>query len=167
MRMLTVALLGLLATPVLAAEVSDPPVLPQTPSGTGDPNAIVCRAPQALPGSGVLGPKLCMHNSVWARLTMTGQDLSPDGKSVFPRPTVSEPGGGGDPDAVTCRRPAPVTGSRTRHGPEVCLTNRYWADLAAHYKRIDTDGQVVSTRPTGPASVDSMPVVAVEMSPPL
>ena len=167
MRLITIALLGLLASPALAAEVSDPPVMPQTPSGSGDPNAIVCRAPQPLPGSGALGPRVCMHNSVWARLTMTGQDLSPDGTRVLLRPTMADPAGDGDPEAVTCRRPAPVTGSRTRHGPEVCLTNRYWADLAAHQKRVDTNGQIVSTRPTGPASVDSLPVLAVEISPPL
>ncbi|HWM61632.1 MAG TPA: hypothetical protein VNN98_05735 [Rhizomicrobium sp.] len=140
-----------------------------TPSGVGDPHAIVCRAPQALTDSGAMGPKLCMHNSVWARLTLTGQDLSADGKSVFARPTTADPTGEGNPDAVTCRRPVPVTASRTRHGPEVCLTNRYWKELAANQKRVDTNGQIVSTRIYGPAGAgpDGIPVVAAEMSPPL
>ena len=65
-----------------------------------------------------MGPKICMHNNVWARLTMTGQDLSADGKSVFQRPTVNDPTGEGYPDAVTCRRPTPFAASRTA-GPEV------------------------------------------------
>lgn len=171
MRTVSIAFLVFLATPVLAAatDVSDPPIMPQTPSGAGDPNAMVCRAPQALPGSGAMGPEVCMHNSVWARLTMTGQDLSADGKSVFPRPTTTDPTGEGNPDAVTCRRPTEVTASRTRHGPEVCLTNRYWADLAAHQKRIDSNGHIVSTRANGPAGAgpDGIPVVAAETSPAL
>jgi hypothetical protein len=167
MRLLTAALLVILATPALAANDASYPVLPVTPSGAGDPNAIVCRAPQALADSGAMGPQVCMHNSVWARLTETGQDLSADGKSVFARPTVADPTGEGNPDAVTCRRPAQITASRTRRGPEVCLTNRYWADLAAHDKRIDSNGQVVSTRVNGPVGADGIPVVTAEMSPPL
>ena len=170
MRMLSIAFLVFLATPVLAAaDASDPPTMSVTPSGAGDPGAIVCRAPQALPDSGAMGPKLCLHNSVWARLTLTGQDLSADGKSVFARPTVADPTGEGNPDAVTCRRPVPVTASRTRHGPEVCLTNRRWKNLAANQKRVDTNGQIVSTRIYGPAGAgpDGIPVVAAEMSPPL
>lgn len=168
MRMLTVALLVYLAMPALAAaQASNPPVMPITPSGEGDPDAIVCRAPQALTGSGAMGPQVCMHNSVWARLTMTGQDLSADGKSVFLRPTVSDPTGEGNPDAVTCRQPAQFTASRTRHGPKVCLTNRYWADLTAHQKRVDSNGQIVSTRQTGPAAMGAIPVVTVESSPAL
>ena len=168
MRIISIALLVFLATPVLAAaDAADPPVMPETPGGVGDPNAIVCRAPQALPGSGAMGPKVCMHNSVWARLTVTGQDLSADGKSVFPRPAVADPAGDGNPDAVTCRRPAQITASRTRRGPEVCLINHTWADLAAHDKRIDSNGQVVSTRVNGPVGADGIPVVTAETSPPL
>jgi len=142
-------------------------VMPITPSGVGDPDAIVCRAPQALADSGAMGPQVCMHNSVWARLTATGQDLSADGKSVFLRPTVAEPTGEGNPDAVTCRRPAEITASRSRRGPEVCLTNRYWKELAAQQKRIDSNGQVVSTRSNGPIGSEGIPVVNVETSPPL
>ena len=110
MRLFTIVVLSLLATPVLAqTDVSNPPVMPQTPSGEGDPNAVVCRAPQILPDSGAMGPKVCMHNSVWMRLTMTGKDLSADGKSVVLRPTVTDPAGDGNPDAVTCRSPVAVT----------------------------------------------------------
>jgi hypothetical protein len=171
MRMLPLALLALLATPALVPAWADPeeayPVLPDTPSGLGDPNAIVCRAPQPLPGSSALGPKVCMHNNVWARLSLTGQDLSADGKSVFPRPAMADPTGEGNPDAVTCREPVRLTASRTRRGPEVCLTNHQWKDLAARQLRVNSAGQIVSTRMTGPAALGEIPVVAVEMSPPL
>ena len=170
MRMLTLSVLALLATPAMASAALDDasyPVKAETPSGEGDPDAIVCRAPQAVPGTGAMGPKICMHNNVWARLTMTGQDLSADGKSVFLRPTVAEPTGYGDPDAVTCRRPAPVTASRTRHGPKVCLTNRYWKDLAANHKRVNVNGEVVSTIPTGPISDGAIPIAVIESSPAL
>ena len=163
-----IALLAVLATPAMAAaDDASAPVLAQTPSGTGDPGALVCRAPQPLGGSGAMGPKICMHNNVWARLTMTGQDLSADGKSVFARATVTDPTGEGNPDAVTCRAPVPVTASRTRHGPEVCLTNRYWKDLAEHHNAINTNGQLVSARPTGPVALGPIPFAIVERSPPL
>ncbi len=117
---------------------------PDTPSGEGDPAAIVCRAPQTLPGGG-LGPKICLHNNVWAKLTETGKDLSADGKSVMDRPVVGEPSGEGNPDAITCRRPQQVqTGWRlTEPGPEICLTNAYWAKLRAGHKRIAEDGHSI------------------------
>ena len=168
MRLRTLTVLALLATPALAAaETSDSPVLPVTPSGLGDPGAILCRAPQALPGSSAMGPKICMHNSVWLQLTMTGKDLSADGKSVYLRPAVADPTGEGNPDAITCRAPVPVTASRTRHGPEVCVTNRFWAELAAHQQRIDSNGQIVSTRMNGPVGAEGIPVVTAEISPAL
>ena len=51
MRILTIACLAVLATPALAdSGASSYPVMPDTPSGLGDPNAIVCRAPQPLSG---------------------------------------------------------------------------------------------------------------------
>jgi len=169
MRLSIAALFVLPASPAFAAlDDAGAPVLNVTPSGEGNPDTIVCRAPQALPGGG-MGPKVCMHNNVWARLTMTGQDLSPDGKSVFLRPTVANPSGAGDPDAVTCRRPAAFTASRTKTGPEVCLSNRRWKDLARGDKRIDNNGHVVSTRIYGPggAGPDGIPVVSAEISPAL
>jgi hypothetical protein len=108
-----------------------------------------------------------MHNSVWIQLTQTGKDLSADGKSVFLRPTTNDPTGEGNPDAVTCRAPAQVTASRTRHGPEVCVTNRFWTQLAQRQQRVASNGQIVSTRANGPAGAEGIPVVTVETSPPL
>ena len=168
MRIIAIAFLAVLATPALAdSDDASYPVMPQTPSGLGDPNAIVCRAPQPLPGADAMGPKICMHNNVWARLSVTGQDLAADGKSVFARPTVSDPTGEGNPDAVTCRQPVALTASRTRHGPEVCLTNQQWKNLAAKNLRVDSTGQIVSAQMTGPAAKGAIPVVSINQSPAL
>jgi hypothetical protein len=167
--MLAPALMMFLASPAFAAtEAANSPVMTTTPSGEGDPGAITCRAPQALP-SGEMGPQICIHNSVWARLTLTGQDLSADGKSVAARATTNDPTGDGNPDAVTCRRPAQFTASRTKHGPEVCLTNRYWKQLADKQMRVNSAGQLVSTKANGPggAGPGGIPEVMVESSPAL
>src|SRR5690242_16929513 len=130
MRMMPLAVLVLLATPAFAVP-DDPsyPVVPDTPSGGGDPSAVVCRAPQRLP-SGDMGPKICLQNNIWVRLSLTGKDLSADGKTVFERPMVDEPDGKGNPDAVTCRKPVPLTATRIRFGPKVCLTNHQWKEIA-------------------------------------
>jgi hypothetical protein len=64
------------------------------------------------------------------------------------QPSVSEtllalyPRGTGDPDAVTCRVPQQLPGSRLR-GPQVCQTNRLWAGLRARHQDIAPDGQTV------------------------
>jgi hypothetical protein len=168
MRIIAAAFIVVLATPALAASDDQSyPVMADTPSGLGDPNAIVCRAPQPLRGSNAMGPKICIHNSVWARLSLTGQDLAADGKSVFARNTVTDPTGEGNPDAVTCRAPVELTASRTRRGPEVCLTNQEWKQLKAKELRVDSAGQIVSARVIGAAARGAIPIVPVEASPPL
>jgi hypothetical protein len=50
-----------------------------------------------------------------------------------------DPRGEGDPDAVTCRVPQVLPGSRLP-GPEVCKTNRIWAELRAQGQQISPDG---------------------------
>jgi len=55
-------------------------------------------------------------------------------------PLVLLPTGKGDPDAVTCRVPQQLPGSRLA-GPEVCRTNRVWADLRARKTVIAPDGE--------------------------
>ena len=67
---------------------SAPPNLKETvlalyPNGQGDPDAITCRAPQALPGSRLPGPEICKTNRVWAALRAQGQDVSADGRSLI------------------------------------------------------------------------------------
>ena len=171
MRMLSLALLALLGTPILSipawAVPDDPsyPVRPDTPSGSGDPNAVTCRAPQPLP-SGGMGPKICMQNNVWVRLSLTGKDLSADGKSVFDRTTVANPTGEGNPDALTCRKPEPRTASRTSFGPLVCLTNGQWKEIAAKGMSVNINGEVVM-RPVGPAGDGAFPVTSVDKGPPI
>jgi hypothetical protein len=156
--------LFLLATPAWAAdEYPNAPTYATTPSGHGDPETVVCRAPQPLP-SGGMGPRICLRNVIWVRLTMTAQDLSADGKSVFKRQLVAEPTGRGDPDAVTCRRPPQSSASRTQRGPMVCLTNKYWAEIAAQDKRVNNNGQLVSTKVNGPSGRgDGIPVLPTEL----
>ena len=166
MRVVAFAVVAFLATPAFAVP-EDPsyPVMPDTPSGLGDPNTVTCRAPQALPGGG-MGPKICMKNDVWVRLSLTGKDLSADGKTVFERPAVDEPHGNGNPDAVTCRKPVPLTANRIKFGPRVCLTNGQWKDIATKHMMVNSAGEILM-RPMGPAADGAFPVTKIERSPPL
>lgn len=66
-----------------------------TPSGAGDPNTIVCRAPQLIRGTGLFGPKRCGYNREWAQLMSHGKDLAADGKTVIDIPMVAFPDGKG------------------------------------------------------------------------
>jgi len=52
------------------------------------------------------------------------------------------PSGAGEPDAITCRVPQQLPGSRLP-GPEVCKVNRVWAQLRAEGKDISPDGTTV------------------------
>jgi hypothetical protein len=69
----------LLSAGALGAPVEDakPAVVLNTPSGVGDPNTAVCRAPQPIPASGQLGPQVCFHNSEWWKMAMNGKDVAP------------------------------------------------------------------------------------------
>jgi beta-lactamase regulating signal transducer with metallopeptidase domain len=55
-----------------------------------------------------------------------------------------DPRGDGDPDAVTCRAPQPLPGSRLP-GPQVCKTNRVWAQLRAEGQDVSADGTGLAT----------------------
>lgn len=55
------------------------PMMQETPSGEGDPRTIVCRSPQPLTVSRIMGPKICRRNGVWAALRQAGKDIAPDG----------------------------------------------------------------------------------------
>jgi hypothetical protein len=65
-----------------------------------------------------------------------------------PAPVLKEaaialnPRGDGDLDAVTCRAPQALPGSRLP-GPQVCKTNRAWAQLRADGKDISEDGTTI------------------------
>jgi hypothetical protein len=118
-------------------------VMAETPTGAGDPDAMVCRAPQHMAGSGQLGPQLCLHNSEWWKLAANGKDIAPDGETLIDRPTVANPTGEGDPEAVTCRTPKFVM-----LGPlvPVCRLNRFWAEVIKNHQQIDAWGQVETRR---------------------
>ena len=125
------------AAPVETAE--NAAVMADTPSGEGDPNTTVCRAPQHMAGSDQLGPQVCLHNSDWRKVAMNGKDLAPDGKTLIDRPTLDAPRGDGNPDAVTCRTPRFVAGRRV----EVCRTNAFWADAIKRHVMVNDIGQAV------------------------
>ncbi len=85
------ALFVLLPLSVYASPLTIPAasvVMPDTPSGKGDPNTIVCRAPQRLADSDQFGPKACGYNSEWWQLTAHGKDLAPDGKTVIDKKSL-------------------------------------------------------------------------------
>jgi hypothetical protein len=142
------ALIGCLFSPnAFAASATVPVVLTTTPNGAGDPEAIVCRAPQPIADSGQLGPTVCVKNHEWREMAMNGKNLAPDGKTLINLPTVDNPKGVGDPDAVTCRTPVDlqVTDQIRRFGPKICQPNRFWADVIQKRRLVDAYGAVVAT----------------------
>lgn len=122
---------------------ADAVVMPDTPSGQGDPDTVVCRAPQPMEGTDQLGPKVCGTNREWSLYRTHGIDLAPDGMTIVDKPMVSNPTGKGNPDAVTCRKPKPLQGPGRNLGPEVCLTNQAWAELIKNRLMITADAVIV------------------------
>jgi len=59
--------------------------------------------------------------------------------AVLPVLKDAVPAGDSDPDAIKCRAPQPLPDSRLL-GPEVCRTNRVWAQLRAKGQDISADG---------------------------
>jgi hypothetical protein len=118
-------------------------VMPNTPTGAGDPDATVCRAPQRIAGSDQSGPQVCLHNYEWWKVAMNGKDIAPDGKTLIDRPTVNNPRGEGDPEAIICRTPQFVSS-----GPlvKVCRLNSFWADVIKSHQVVDARGNVVARR---------------------
>ncbi len=67
-----------------------------------------------------------------------------DGNTSVDR-VMSNPTGNGNPDAVICRLPQDTGGPslHIRHyGPEICLSNRVWSELARNHLRVTEDGIV-------------------------
>jgi len=58
---------------------------------------------------------------------------------------VLDPRGDGDPDTVTCRAPQALPSSRLL-GPQLCKTNRVWAQLRADGKDVSPDGTIMAVR---------------------
>jgi len=127
-------------TPVVSSDAAAKAVvMANTPTGAGDPSAVVCRAPQPIAGNGQLGSKVCLRNYDWWKVAMNGKDIAPDGKSLIDRPTVNNPRGEGDPDAITCRTPQFVWS-----GPpvKICRLNSFWADVIKNHEMVDARGNV-------------------------
>jgi len=73
-----------------------------SPTGEGDPDQVTCRAPQQMPNSRLLGPRVCRSNATWARYHRDGMDIAPDGihdtadekyRSTHPRSCHASGGG--------------------------------------------------------------------------
>ena len=141
---------GAAASGAVSVSAAKPEIVPGTPSGTGDPNSMVCRAPQHIAGGDQMGPQVCLHNSEWWKAAMNGKDVAPDGKSLIARPTVDNPTGDGDPEAITCRTRKVISGPQEwvkRYGPDVCRTNRFWADVIKNHQLVDANGEIVNRFP--------------------
>lgn len=140
------ALIACLFSPdAFAASVTDPVTLPTTPNGNGDPDTIVCRAPQHIANSDQFGPKVCVSNHEWRQMVMNGKSIAPDGKTLIDLPIMDNPKGDGDPDAITCRTPVYLQASDThirRFGPKVCQPNQFWADIIKNHQMVDAFGVV-------------------------
>ena len=80
------------------------------PRGDGDPDAVTCRAPQALPSSRLPGPEICKTNRVWAQLRADGKDVSPDGAIVAARSRLTPASG--------CSRSALLGAFQTQNLPD-------------------------------------------------
>jgi hypothetical protein len=129
-----------------SSHATDAVTVPTTPIGAPDSKTIVCRVSQPT-ASGQIGPQSCGPNNEWWNLAMSGKDLAADGKTLVDRPTVANPTGEGDPDAVTCR-----TSKLAMHGP-ICQTNRFWADLIKNHQTID---KPTVDNPTGEGDPDAV-----------
>src|SRR5882757_3984607 len=56
--------------------------LRDNPDGKGDPDDIICRKPQQMPGSRLMAPPVCKSNREWAQIRKGGNDVSPDGRQI-------------------------------------------------------------------------------------
>jgi hypothetical protein len=85
-------ILTVLASPAQAAGAEAAPptesvtvtgqALRDNPDGKGDPDAIVCRKQQQMPGSRLMAPPVCKSNREWAQIRKDGNDVSPDGRQI-------------------------------------------------------------------------------------
>ena len=82
--MIAVLALGFAVIQPLSAAEAPKTYVRNEPDGKGDPAAITCRRPQALPGLRVLGPEVCRTNGDWAQFAKDGMTVSPDGRELVP-----------------------------------------------------------------------------------
>ncbi|HET7083739.1 MAG TPA: M56 family metallopeptidase [Rhizomicrobium sp.] len=119
-------------SPSAAVSAASDTLSTDQPTGSGDPNAVVCRQPEHLPGSQAMGPRLCLKNIYWSALWVRGKTLSADGKTVLEpasAPIVDKtPDGTGNPEQVVCAKPQVQSASRLLTSV-LCFRNAYWAQL--------------------------------------
>jgi hypothetical protein len=115
--------------PPAATPAATPPATSVTMSGAApDPAPIVAQsavAPQPVPQPAPLQQAASQTTAPMTPVKDVEHALDPRGR--------------GDPDAMTCRVPQQLPGSRLP-GPEVCQTNRFWAALYAEGRRLGPDG---------------------------
>jgi hypothetical protein len=75
-------------SPLFQIRAPNPPVLIITPpsqtlASSSDPDPLVCRLPQQLPGSRLYGPRTCLTKSLWVQLRTRDEDISPDGGKLL------------------------------------------------------------------------------------
>jgi beta-lactamase regulating signal transducer with metallopeptidase domain len=92
-------------------------------------------APSTAPASSPLAPAPFVT-------VPTPSPAPPESSQIKQAMLAITPTGDGSPDAITCRVPQPLPGSRLP-GPEVCKTNQVWAALRARGAAIAADGRTV------------------------
>jgi hypothetical protein len=83
-----------------AKAVIDRPMIDE-PTGDGNPDAVSCRKPQALPSAYHMhsyGPEICLSNAHWAQLKKDNKRITEDGRNIVDtRPPISSGGPFGTP----------------------------------------------------------------------
>lgn len=76
---------------------------------------------------------------VMAALLLAGPAIAQSNADDPPKTISERPTGEGDPEAITCRPPQQLPESRLR-GPQVCRTNRVWAQYRKDGMDVAPDG---------------------------
>ena len=118
------------AEPVVPPPAATPPVTSVTMSGAAPDPALPVVGQSAVAPQPVPQPAPLQQAAVQNTAPMT---------PVKDVEHALDPRGNGDPDAMTCRVPQQLPGSRLP-GPEVCQTNRFWGALYAEGRRLGPDG---------------------------
>ncbi|MES2473934.1 MAG: M56 family metallopeptidase [Pseudomonadota bacterium] len=98
--------------------------------------------PQGAPAVAPPPPSAVATNSVASKSAPVTQSAGNTPSSLKLAVKAIDPRGEGDPNAITCRVPQLMPGSRLR-GPEVCETNKVWATLRASRQIVLPDGKTV------------------------
>jgi hypothetical protein len=89
---------------------------------------------------------------IGSSVVMAAPTSTVDGNTVVDR-MVSNPIANGKLDTVSCRLPQDIGGPslHIRHyGPEICLSNRVWSELARNHLRVTEDGIITADIPVTP-----------------